>query len=297
MLEGELLELARKFCREELRAWRVYEALASQVRDEAQRSVLLRIAEQERRHYEFWRRLAGGDCGGDSAVSPRLVGLAYKILGPVFVLQLLERGEEDAVRWYRRFLELARDEELARRVEEIMREEEEHEVELIKQIEDVRVKYMGFIALGLADAIVEISGVHAGFLGATSKTIIAGIAGLVVGFSAALSMAGAAYVQAKHTGETHPPTSALATGVSYIFSVILLALPYFLTSDMYLAFAISLTLAAGLIAAFTFYSVVVEGKSFTREFLESALLMLGTAFGSFLFGKALGILFGIEHIL
>ncbi|MET1101208.1 MAG: hypothetical protein ABWW69_01830 [Pyrodictiaceae archaeon] len=32
-------------------------------------------------------------------------------------------------------------------------------------MEDVRVKHVGFIALGLADAIVEITGVHAGFLG------------------------------------------------------------------------------------------------------------------------------------
>jgi VIT1/CCC1 family predicted Fe2+/Mn2+ transporter len=294
-LDERVVRLVERFCREEARAFRVYRLLAELAGDEAQRRVLERLAEQERRHYEFWRGLLGRDCDG-GGVSVGLLRAAYRVLGPVFVLQLLERGEEDAVRAYREFMNLVDNDELRRRVEEIMREEEEHEKILLQQVEDVRVKYMGFIALGLADAIVEITGVHAGFLGATSNTLLAGIAGLVVGFSAALSMAGAAYLQAKHGGETHPPTSALVTGLSYIFSVVLLALPYFLTRSMLLAFSVSLSLAVALIAAFTYYSVVVQGKSFTREFTETTLLMLGTAFGSFLFGRLLGGVFGIEHI-
>jgi VIT1/CCC1 family predicted Fe2+/Mn2+ transporter len=56
---------------------------------------------------------------------------------------------------------------------------------------------MSFIVLGLADAIIEITCVHVGFLGVTSSTLIAGVAGLVVGFAASISMASAAYLQAK----------------------------------------------------------------------------------------------------
>ncbi|BEP17379.1 membrane protein [Pyrofollis japonicus] len=288
------MRLVEQFCREEATATKAYELLASKTGDKELRRILKAFAEQERRHMEFWSRVLGKHC---EPYGWKLKGLSllYKLLGPVFVLQLLERGEEDAVRSYREFLPHVDGEE-RKILESIIADEETHEHELLERVEDVRVKYLGYVALGLADAIVEITGVHAGFLGATSNTIMAGVAGLVVGFSAALSMAGAAYLQAKHGGETKPSTSAMVTGASYIFSVVLLALPYFLTHNMLLAFTTSLLLAFLLTGAFTFYSTVVQGKSFTREFLESATLMIGTAIGSFLFGELLGRIFGIENI-
>jgi len=294
MIPREKMGLVKRFCREEATAHEAYRSLARSVSDEDLRKVLLELAEQEKSHMDFWSRVLGEKC---KPYGWKLWGLRvlYKLLGPVFVLQLLERGEEDAVRSYKEFLPYVSGEDKVV-LEKIIRDEEHHEHELISRVEDIRVKYMGYIALGLADAIVEITGVHAGFLGATSNTIMAGIAGLVVGFSAALSMAGAAYLQAKHGSETKPSTSALVTGLSYIFSVIVLALPYFLIHTMLTAFLVSLTAALLLTASFTFYSVVVQGKSFTREFLESAALMIGTAIGSFLFGQALGHIFGIENL-
>jgi len=72
-----------------------------------------------------------------------------------------------------------------------------HEHALIAQLKEKRIDYIGFIVLGLADAIVEITGVHAGFLGVTGSTLIAGVAGVIVGFSAAISMGSASYLQAK----------------------------------------------------------------------------------------------------
>ena len=36
---------------------------------------------------------------------------------------------------------------------------------LLVKIEDIRQRYLGYIALGLADALVEITGVHVGLLG------------------------------------------------------------------------------------------------------------------------------------
>ncbi len=156
------------------------------------------------------------------------------------------------------------------------------------------MKYLGFIVLGLADAIIEITGVHAGFLGVTSSTTMAGVAGLIVGFAAAISMATAAYLQAKQSTERSPMTSALITGLSYILAVVLLALPYFLTGNMLLAFIVSLAMAMLLTAYFTFYSAVLFDRHFGKEFLESAVLTLGTAVATYLFGEFLGKMFGIH---
>jgi len=97
-------------------------------------------------------------------------------------------------------------------------------------------------------------------------------------------------------GVKRTPTRTLVTGLSYIFSVVMLALPYFLARSMLLAFTASLSLAVTLIAAFTHYSVVVQGKSFTREFTETTLLMLGTAFWKHPLRPASRGIFGIEHI-
>ena len=288
----ELRRLAEEFCRDELFDSMVYRALAEREADPARRRLLEALAEQEYRHYLFWREIAGRDCRIEK---PRisLLAVSYRLLGPVFTLRLLERGEEETIRRYREVLPRLEGEQ-RRRLEEIIREEEEHEQRLLEEIRDSRVKYLGYIALGLADAIVEVTGVHAGFLGATSNTVVAGVAGLIVGFSAALSMAGAAYLQAKHSREESPLVSAAVTGLSYIFSVVVLALPYFLTHAMLLAFAASTAAGLALTAAFTYYSAVVQGKGFAREYAESATLLLATALGSYLFGEALGRLTGIR---
>ncbi len=164
----------------------------------------------------------------------------------------------------------------------------------MSQINEGVVKYMSFIVLGLADAIVEISGVHAGFLGVTDSTLIAGVAGLVVGFAAAISMAAAAYLQAKHDIEKSATISAIATGIAYIGAVSLLASPYFFTHNMIIAFTVSTLLAVLLTAGFTYYGAVVFERKFAREFIESVVLIMATAFGAFLFGELLGSIFGIR---
>jgi VIT1/CCC1 family predicted Fe2+/Mn2+ transporter len=289
----DLAELARRFCIDELTDSMIYRALAEREPDPARRRLLETLAEQEHRHYLFWRRLAGGDCGRPPRPRVSLLAVSYRLLGPVFTLRLLERGEESTIERYKRVLPLLAPGD-RERLEEIIREEEEHEERLLQELRDARVKYLGYVALGLADAIVEVTGVHAGFLGATSSTIVAGVAGLIVGFSAALSMAGAAYLQAKHGGEESPGVSALVTGLSYIFSVVVLALPYFLTHAMLPAFVASTAAGLALTGAFTYYSAVVQAKAFLREYAESAGLLLATALGSYLFGEALGSITGIR---
>ena len=292
-LEGELERLAREFCRDELMDHMVYRALAEREPEPRRRRLLERLAEQEHRHYQFWRRLAGGDCGEPPRPRVSLIAASYRLLGPVFTLRFLERGEESTIERYRRVLPLleGRDRE---ELERIIEEEVEHEEALLKELEDARVKYLGYAALGLADAVVEVTGVHAGMLGATANTIYAGVTGLILGFAAALSMAGAAYLQAKHGGEESPLTSALVTGISYIFSVVVLAIPYFVTHSMLVAFTASVLAAMALSGGFTYYSSVIQGKEFGREFMESTGLLLGTAFGSYLFGEFLGNLTGIR---
>ncbi len=293
-LDPRARELAEKFCVDEYRDYVIYSYLRDRERDPRLREILGKLAEDELKHYEFWKRVTGRDC--KSRVSPGLLRLLFamrRVFGLTFTLKWLERHEEEVIEEYKRFLDRLEGEE-RRILEEIIREEEEHEENLLASIDERVVRYIGFIALGLADAIVEVTGVHAGILGVTRSTLYAGVTGLIVGFSAAISMASAAYLQAKQEVGRNPVSSALMTGLSYILAVVVLALPYFVTHSMATAFTASVLLGVLLIAFFTYYSSIIGGKNFLREFVESTILMLGTAFGSYLFGELLGGYFGIE---
>ncbi|GAB6147656.1 VIT1/CCC1 transporter family protein [Stetteria hydrogenophila] len=290
----DVKKMAQEFCRDEYRDYLIYSLLARHEKDEARRAILEKLASDEYRHYQFWSKLAGGCSVELSRLEARLILLMRRLFGLVFTLKLLERGEESTVEAYKKMLDVL-PEEYREELRQIIKDEEEHEVKIIEGIEEKIVKYMAFVALGLADAIVEVTGVHAGFLGYSATTIIAGVAGLVVGFSASISMASAAYIQAKEVEGRNPLTSALATGLGYIVAVVLMALPYFLTDSMKLAFTSSLLIGLAIVAMFTFYSSVVGGpeRTFLREYLETAGVMMGTAFGSYLFGEALRSIFGV----
>jgi VIT1/CCC1 family predicted Fe2+/Mn2+ transporter len=215
-----------------------------------------------------------------------------KLFGTHFLLKLMERSEKGAIECYRRLIESVKENEIKKELEEILKDEIYHENELIKDVEDIRVKYLGYIALGLADAVVEITGVHTGFLGATANTILAGLAGIIVGFSASLSMSGAAYLQAKHDPSVSPPVSAGVTGLAYLISVVLLALPYFIIHNIWGAFVTSLIVAMIILGTFIYYSSVIQDKDFWREYVETVTLLMLTAFGSFAFGKIMEIIIG-----
>jgi VIT1/CCC1 family predicted Fe2+/Mn2+ transporter len=281
----------------------VYAKLARMEKKPGNRAALEQLSAQERTHYDFWKTLALESASNDAekrvveAIHPRGYTVASitflrAVLGVTFITKFLESHEDDAVHKYQGLTAMIPEKHRAR-LAEIIEDEKSHERALIGQLKEARVSYMGFIVLGLADAIVEITGVHAGFLGVTGSTLIAGVSGIIVGFAAAISMGSAAYLQAKQDTEKSAVVSAFATGFAYFFSVILLALPYFLIRTMITAFAISTSVGIVLIAGFTFYGAVIFDRKFWREFAEAAGLMLATAFATFIWGTIIGKIFSL----
>ena len=282
---------------DEFREYVVYSTLARMERGAGRRRVLEALAAQEFEHFKFWGRFA--------AVRPSMWRVRLYVFfmvflrllfGVTFVAKLLERGEKEAIARYRSVEPLLSGEDL-RRLRGIIKDEEEHEKALIAQIDETVVKYMGALVLGLADAIIEITGAHAGTLGTTNNTTVAGVIGLIVGVGAAISMASASYLQTKHETGRSPAVAALVTGVGYVFAVVLLSLPYFLTHDIYLAFAASIAVGVVLTFVFTFQAAVYAEKDFKFEFLQTVGLLLGTAFLTYLLGEWLGGVFGIRGLL
>ena len=92
----------------------------------------------------------------------------------------MERHEDVVVKRYKSVSHLIPESDKAG-FDEMVSDEVEHEETFLNQTEGKYIKYISFVVLGLADAIVEISGIHAGSLGIYNRTELAGLAGIVAG--------------------------------------------------------------------------------------------------------------------
>lgn len=266
----------------------VYARLAARVTGEQNRELLLRIAADERRHYEAWRRYTGQE------VQPSRwkVWIHYwitRLLGLTFGIKLMERGEVEAQDHY----ELLRG--VVSEIESVIREENEHERALIALIDEERLRYVGSIVLGLNDALVELTGTLAGLTLALRNTRLIALTGLITGLAAGLSMATSEYLSTKAEEKgTEPLKAAVYTGSAYVVTVAFLILPYLVLANYFVCLAWTLTLALVIIAVFNYYVAVAKDKPFGRRFLEMAAVSLGVAALSFGVGFLVRVLLGVE---
>lgn len=181
-LNPELVKLAAESAQDEYADRSVYLALAHRERNPVFKKALEEIGNGEQSHYEFWNTYAPNV--KVSARRPRMVVIVLLrlILGLTFTLKLLERHEGKLHERYKKLSEYIPPADMAR-FQAMMDSEEKQEDLLIGQIKENRVKYMSFIVLGLADAVVEISGIHAGSLGIYGRTELAGLAGIIAGLA------------------------------------------------------------------------------------------------------------------
>lgn len=285
----------KKYVVDEYNDYVIYSALARSEKDKGRREILQALSQKEFEHYQFWYQISKYRPDSPSRLRVWLLLVARRLLGLVFIARLLERHERSVIKWYRELYETlpAKEKET---LFHIIREEEEHERTLVDQIQETIVKYLGYVALGLADSIIEISGVHAGFIGATNITMFAGVAGLVVGVAASISMGVASFLQAKQTSGIEPFKAATITGLAYIVSVILQAMPFFLTKDILVAFTSSIMISIFLISGFTYYGAVLRDIDSRREIITNILLTLGTATATYLFGDLISNWLGLKSL-
>ncbi|KPK65072.1 MAG: hypothetical protein AMK73_03970 [Planctomycetes bacterium SM23_32] len=267
----------------------VYRNLVRRERDPHNREVLERIADDELRHYEFWADYTGRRPGPQKGTVWKFVLIA-RLLGLTFAIKLMEKGEERAERGYER---------VARALPEaaaIVKDENEHENELLALIDEERLRYVGSVVLGLSDALVELTGALAGLTLALRDSRLIAVIGLITGVAAALSMGASEYLSTKaEEGETKSPVkAAVYTGVTYIMTVAVLITPYLLLGDPLAALGLTLTGALLIILAFSYYVAVAKDLSFRRRFLEMAGVSLGVAAVSFGIGYVVRGVFGVD---
>lgn len=269
----------KKMQQNELNESIIYEEIAKFAKGEENKQVLHRLAQEEKAHYEIWKKYTGIEMKPQKAKIFRYKLLA-KIFGFTFAVKLMENGEEAAQEEYGL---------VAEEVEEsvfIRQQEEEHEAALLEMLDEESLQYVGSMVLGLNDALVELTGSLAGFTFALQNTKLIALSGLIIGISATFSMASSEFLAARSEGRDDALKSCSYTGTAYLITVILLIAPYLLfgAGGYIPALICMLLIVILIIAGFTYYTSVAQDQPFKSRFWEMALISVGVAVVSFVVG-------------
>ena len=283
------LAVIKKMQQNELTESYIYEAIAKFAKGDENKATLLRLAKEERAHYEIWHSYTGIDMKPQKWKVFKFTAIA-RILGFTFAVKLMERGEEAAQSEYAL---------LADEVPEsvtIREQEEEHETSLLAMLDEESLQYVGSMVLGLSDALVELAGSLAGFTFALQNTKMVALSGLIVGISATFSMASSEFLSAKSEGRNDALKSCAYTGGAYLVTVALLVLPYLLfpAAQFVPALICMLLTIVLIIAAFTYYTSVAKDEPFKSRFIEMTAISLGVAILSFGVGLLAKHLLGVD---
>ena len=278
-LSDQALAAIKKMQQSELTESIIYEEIAQFAKGEENKATLLRLAKEEKAHYEIWKKYTGIEMKPEKGKIFKYTLLA-RVLGFTFAVKLMERGEENAQSEY---------EQLSGEVPEsvaIRMQEEEHEEALLGMLDEERLQYVGSMVLGLNDALVELTGSLAGFVFALQNNRLVALSGLIVGISATFSMASSEFLAARSEGRDDALKSCSYTGIAYLLTVVALIAPYliFPTEQYIAALVCMLVVVILIIAGFTYYTSVAQDQPFKSRFLEMALISVGVAVVSFVVG-------------
>lgn len=290
IIDKKTNEALLRFQQNEITESFVYSKLAAVEKDPANKEILLRISKEEKGHYDILKQYTGKDVSPETGKIWKFYWLA-RILGITFAIKLMENAEENAKNNYAAYQNYPD-------IQQIARDEEEHEQKLVALINEERLEYMGSVVLGLNDALVEFTGALAGFTLALSDSKLIALTGSITGIAAALSMASSEYLSTKSEngegGGKHPIKASIYTGIAYIFTVVALVTPFILISNVLVALGSMLLIALMIIGLFNYYYSVARSESFRKRFTEMAVLSFSVAALSFLIGYALKEFTGID---
>ncbi len=264
------------FQKNEITEYFIYRKLSGMFRDKNS-EILKKISEDELSHYNRWKKYTKKE------IKPSYIKIYFYtfvalVFGITFSIKIMEGGEKEAEREYK---------SISSEVPEaldILKDEVEHERVLISIINEEKLNYVSSMVLGVNDAIVELTGALSGLAFALQNTKLVGLAGLITGVSAALSMGASEYLSQKADEGLKPLKASFYTTMAYAFSVAMLVFPFFIFKNFLFALLFTLLNAFLIILLFTFFISVVKDKKFKPLFFEMFLISFGVALISFLIG-------------
>ena len=278
-LSEKALGIIKKMQQNELTESIIYAEIAKFAKGDENKETLLRLAREEKAHYEIWKSYTDIDMKPNK-LKVFWYKLIARLLGFTFAVKLMENGEEAAQDEYALLAEEVPESVIIRK------QEIEHEEALLDMLDEESLQYVGSMVLGLNDALVELTGSLAGFTFAMQNTRLIALSGLIIGISATFSMASSEFLAARSEGRSDALKSCAYTGVAYLVTVILLIAPYLIfgNAQYMLALFCMLGVVILIIAAFTYYTSVAQGEPFGSRFWEMAIISVSVAVISFVVG-------------
>ena len=204
--------------RSEITGHMVYTLLSRSTKDKNSKEILERISSDELLHYMRWKEYTGVDTE-PYRFKVIFYNLLIKLLGHTFALKTMtrvERREQSEYSLISGTIETA---------DKVFKEEHRHENDLISMIDDDRLQHTSEMVRGFNIAVVEMTGVLAGFSFALGNTDVIILAGIITGVAITLSVASTEYLAAKSEGGKRTPfRSAVYSGTTNITAVIFLCL-------------------------------------------------------------------------
>ena len=279
ILSSAALAIIRKMQQNELTESVIYEKIAAFAKGDENKATLLRLAREEKAHYEIWKKYTGETMKPEKGKIFWYTTIA-RFLGFTFAVKLMERGEGNAQEEYALLAQ-----EVAESIH-IRQQEEEHEEALLAMLDEESLQYVGSMVLGLNDALVELTGSLAGFVFALQNNRLIALSGLIVGISATFSMASSEFLAARSEGRSDALKSCSYTGIAYLLTVVALIAPYLLLpAGSYIpALICMLAVVILIIGGFTYYTSVAQDRPFKSRFLEMAGISITVAVVSFIVG-------------
>ena len=265
----------------------IYKKIARSTKNKDNKRILEEIANDEFSHYLFWKNITKKKVRVNK-IKLFFYYILIKFFGLNFGIKLMEREEERAQINYADFKNYFEG------IEFIITQENEHEKKLIGMLNEKKLEYISSIVLGMNDAIVELTGTLAGLTFSIRDSKIVALAGIITGIAASLSMAASEYLSQKSEGAKTPFVASFYTGITYVFTVFIMILPYILFHNVYIAFILSLISVIFIIFIFNYYISVAQDKNFKKSFFEMLFIGLSVAAISFGIGLVAKTFLGIS---
>ncbi len=280
-------QMILEFQRNEITEHLIYRYLSRRTKGK-NKKILEKIGQDELKHYGEWKKYTGSDVKPDKFKIWKFI-LLSRVFGITFAIKLMENGEKVAETTYKLIVSEFPESK------EILNDEEIHEKMLVNMIREEKVGYISSMVLGLNDALVEITGTLAGLTFALRNATTIGVAGLITGSAASLSMAASEYLsQRAENGNRNPLKASLYTFIAYLTVVFVLVIPYFLLHRYLFAFLLSISMGVIVIAVFSVFVSVVQERTFRGSFFEMFFITISVGIISFLIGIVARRVFHIE---
>lgn len=316
-----------RFYRDEITDRNFYIKLSRKVKDRDFKENLIRLAEVEDEHLDFWKHRLEENGVKTAKIKPHRLKLSFlmiamRFIGIFLTIRLLEHGETNSIRAYREALDTEiQDERIRTGLEGIIRDEIEHEGIFEHQMEkgEHQVQRNQDVIYGISDGFIEVLGSLSGFAAVFASRIYVALGGFVIALSGAMSMMLGAYLSSKsktdfsvmeiqrkalfRTSDTEDAKigkmmqesrkTASTVGLFYLLGAAVPILPYLLVSKTD-ALILSIALVGvGQAIANAIIALSMNTK-ILRAAIRASLLSLGVAVATFLVGYAFHVFFGVS---